>query len=234
MTLQNYSEEGVYIDSLVQIMTLNQNGCKYEIEGLVGVFGWTLTDNTEYYGDLILAGGELNLNGYTLTVHGDLIANQGNININGGNLTIQGNLRLQEISEKGESLEYNTTNSKLMMKADKASYLTVKGDTYISTKQDLSKELIYGYISFKGNVSVENLENTDYGISTGERITVYIEGDQPQTVDGGIRFIAGKLYLNNSTGITLKGNVGAYDQVYDCGNGIEGSCIFYDKTTAIG
>ena len=234
LTLQNYSEEGVYIDSLVQIMTLNQNGCKYEIEGLVGVFGWTLTDNTEYYGDLILAGGELNLNGYTLTVHGDLIANQGNININGGNLTIQGNLRLQEISEKGESLEYNTTNSKLMMKADKASYLTVKGDTYISTKQDLSKELIYGYISFKGNVSVENLENTDYGISTGERITVYIEGDQPQTVDGGIRFIAGKLYLNNSTGITLKGNVGAYDQVYDCGNVIEGSCIFYDNTTAIG
>lgn len=235
LTLQNYSPEGVYIDAPCHISNLIQNDCRYQIEGLLGEFGWTLTEDTVYEGDLILAGGTLNLNGHRLDVTGDFVLNQGNLNLNGGTLTVYHDFRMQEIKLVDEEAAYTPTSSYMVM--DKAgSKLCVKGDTYLSSKADHSSRVKDGSMEFQGDVIETGLENTDYGFVTGKNVFVYLTGTGKQTVDTGIRLDVGCLRFDNMSadGVTINGSIGVLQNVDDSGRTIHGCCTIYGGAVVIG
>ncbi|MCM1467360.1 MAG: PKD domain-containing protein, partial [Alistipes sp.] len=80
VTVRNTSEEGMFINQPVSCKDFtNETNCKitYGQEG--GVYGWTLRQDTVIYGDLNLVGGNLDLNGYRLTVTGNFYQNGGKI-----------------------------------------------------------------------------------------------------------------------------------------------------------
>lgn len=235
LELQNHSSEGVYIDAPCHIEKLIQNNCRYQIEGLLGEFGWTLTEDTVYEGDLILAGGLLDLNGYKLDVTGDLILNQGNININGGTLTIQNDFRMQTMEIVDEEVQYTTTDAYIVM--DKTgSKLCVKGDTYLSSKADFSCFIKNGVLEFQGDVTETGLQNTNYGFVTGKSVEVYLTGNEKQTIDTGVRLDVGCLRINNTSvdGVVINGSIGVLKDVYDYGKTVHGCCTLYDGASVNG
>lgn len=71
--LSNYSEDGVYSESIFGRDELIRNGCKIYYAGISGEYGRTLQEDTVVEGDLRLTEDTLDLNGHTLTVTGDFI-----------------------------------------------------------------------------------------------------------------------------------------------------------------
>ena len=93
--LRNYSEEGVYSETVFTRTELIRNGCRLTYGALEGEFGWTLEENQVWEGDLVLLDDVLDLNGHELTIKGDLVQTAGEIRISGGRLIVEGDYRIQ-------------------------------------------------------------------------------------------------------------------------------------------
>ncbi len=111
ITFNNTSEDGIEIKNSFNYAELvNESGCKV-IFANGGTVGETLSADKIVDGDYILAMGELDLNGHTLTINGDFIQAGGEVKINNGKLVVNGNYRIQtrKTSEDGtESYDYST------------------------------------------------------------------------------------------------------------------------------
>lgn len=73
---------------------MNESGCKVTFAN-GGTVGETLSEDKVVDGDYILAMGELDLNGHTLTINGDFIQAGGEVKINNGKLVVNGDYRIQ-------------------------------------------------------------------------------------------------------------------------------------------
>ena len=177
LELNNNSEEGVFFDKVVQKNELIRNGCRLRYGNLAGEFGWTLTDDQEIDGDLIIIDDELDLNGHTLHVGGDLIQMSGNININGGELIIDGDYRMQTI----EDGEYAISASSLTM-TNEDDKVTVNGDYYVSSSVDNKGRLTNGALTLNGNfyITKESNDNAFYGTDS---FKVVLGGEFDKTID---------------------------------------------------
>lgn len=113
--IKNYSDEGVCFETPVLYTELIDNGCKIT-QGSEAVSGWTLTDDETVDGNLNLANGVLDLNGYRLTVNGDLIQSGGTVFVNGGELCVLGDYRIQ--SKRGDVYNNSLGILKMTNEAD--------------------------------------------------------------------------------------------------------------------
>ena len=95
LELENTSDEGIYCDGAIYARVINTKGCNIDLNVEKGQVGWLLEENMIYEGDLVLMAGELDLNGYTLSVTGDLIQVGGMVNVNGGVLDVKGNYYIE-------------------------------------------------------------------------------------------------------------------------------------------
>ena len=96
LEIKNYSEDGVSFTSYLEVDSVIDNGCIMDFV-LPDVFIWKISNNETYEGDLNLAGGMLDLNGYDLVVTGDFIQSGGCINVNGGELIVEGDAKISKI-----------------------------------------------------------------------------------------------------------------------------------------
>ncbi|MBQ7045586.1 MAG: hypothetical protein IJN65_03735, partial [Clostridia bacterium] len=60
----------------------------------------TLTEDTAYR-NLEIAGGIVDLNGFTLTIYGDVLQPGGTIELNGGSMVVHGDYRIQSLDSDG-------------------------------------------------------------------------------------------------------------------------------------
>ncbi len=179
LEIKNYSDEGVYSDLPIPKNVLIRNGCKLTYGSIAGEFGWTLTGDETYEGDLILLDDELNLNGHTLTVNGNLIQLSGSVNTNGGNLVVKGDYRMQGV--EGDVSEENYTESTGIIYMKSGDKITVEGDVYYYSDNQLNggtleiKGSFYsGYFSAEEGTKVIFNGDKEQIIGDNSRTSVYI------------------------------------------------------------
>lgn len=112
--IENANAEGVYAPNGINCVMMNRNGHKVTTDQK-GEFGWKLTKDEVYEGDLYLISDELNLNGYTLHVKGNLIQSGGTVNVNNGELLVDGDYRIQSEVKKDGGTDYDKSLGTLLM-----------------------------------------------------------------------------------------------------------------------
>ncbi|MDE6208755.1 MAG: PKD domain-containing protein, partial [Lachnospiraceae bacterium] len=177
--LKNYSDYGVTTDSIISYADLIRNDCIYKIKGITGGYGFELTQDTVIDNDYYLIDGEINLNGYTLTVNGDLIQATGSVNINGGRLIVGGDYRLQ--SKTDTDGEYGDSYASLIMN-NEADSVCVYGDFYCDTRLDTTGSLTAGTLEVRGDFRVTDTYSNKGFVATGSHL-VLLSGDEEQTLE---------------------------------------------------
>lgn len=215
--LRNYSDEGIYCPNLFYKKQLIRNGCNIRYGDCEGEYGWTLTEDVTWDGDLIIIDDTLDLNGYTLTVTGDLVQMSGNVAINGGKLCVTGDYRLQSISSDGENETYGDCTARLVM--DKPEdCICVYGDMVLSQTISNKSLITDGTIELKGNLDIQK----DTFSMLGESMLV-MSGDDVQKITMPSAYteliITGFKYANTSDmPISISGKLSLYGTV-DTGEG---------------
>ncbi len=148
-------------------------------------------------GNLFLMQGELNLNGYTLTVHGDCIQPGGSMVINGGKLITEGDYRIQtrtaaegnapgETTDAGEGAlgevryEYDYSTGTLTM-TDSRDYVQVLGDFVTDSDKNHAGLLLDGVLEVQGNFTQLNTKG-NYSFHALQNHKVYLTGTAGRTV----------------------------------------------------
>ena len=143
-------------------------------------------------GNLFLMQGELNLNGYTLTVHGDCIQPGGSMVINGGKLITEGDYRIQTrtATEVGASEEgvgagengledvqydYDYSTGTLTMKNSK-DYVQVGGDFVTDSDKNHSGLLTNGVLEVAGDFTQLNTKS-NYNFNATSMHKLYLTGN---------------------------------------------------------
>lgn len=148
-------------------------------------------------GNLLLMQGELNLNGYTLTVHGDCIQPGGSMVINGGKLITDGDYRIQTrtaaevgASEEGggagenglESVQYDYDYSTgTLTMTDSRDYVQVFGDFVTDSDKNHTGLLSDGVLEVWGNFTQLNTKS-NYSFRASQNHKVYLTGTSGKTV----------------------------------------------------
>ena len=198
LILQNTSEDGVYVtDYLICQAIDNSAGTKVTFaDG--GILGYTLEADEVIEGDLLLSGGEMDLNGHTLTVKGDLIQSDGTMNLNGGSLDIEGNYYIAKHTEKPDgTYSYAVTGAKLIMAQEKER-VTVHKNLYTAFSDSTNMKCTDGTIELLGDFQVL------YGyFYMGQASTLLFNGvEQQKMTFNGSSVRLGGLALANEKGIT--------------------------------
>lgn len=137
LELQNYSDEGVEFSKRVTMDSFESNGCNY-------VFadgsreGWTLEEDEEIVGDLLLSGGALDLNGHKLTIEGSFNQTSGTVNVNGGELVVNGDYKIQNTGGNSNGV-LNMTNE--------SDTVTVTGSFVMQSTQSHQNRLTVGTLT---------------------------------------------------------------------------------------
>ena len=120
--------------------------------------GWTLEKSETIESDLVLIGGELNLNGHDLYIKGNLNHYCGTINLNGGTLIVDGNYKSVNENLSYGSYDYQKAlcigHLKMNQQSDK---MIVKGDFICGYWMGVSPnegDLTDGELSVEGDLRV--------------------------------------------------------------------------------
>lgn len=130
--------------------------------------------------ELVMTGGNLNLNGHTLTVSSNLIHSGGRITFNGGRLIVKGDYRRQtrEKDEEGKYIYGNANNDSYLNMYSLEDYFLIEGDFYESSGSYNS--LGGGCIELKGSFyQTDEASGTLYG--SGANVLL-LSGDEKQVV----------------------------------------------------
>lgn len=173
--VRNYSEEGVLIKKHIRKQLFLENGCHVTYEYLVSQTGWTLTEDSER-DFLVLGSGELNLNGYTLTIHTDFILAGGTLNVNGGKLIIKGDFNQQScwVDEKG-NLCYGEGEGILCMQNEN-DYVRVEQNYYFRTMEQKDGYLSDGLLEIWGDLC-QLSEGENGGFCATGNHTLWLNGN---------------------------------------------------------
>ena len=179
-------------------------------------------------GDYILAMGELDLNGHTLTINGDFIQAGGEVKINNGKLVVNGNYRIQtrKTSEDGtESYDYSTG---ILNMTNESDVVEVSGDFVMGSTKSHNGKLSAGTLTIGGDFTQQRYKDSDNFSASGSH-TVEFKGKIKQNIlfvsPSDSRFF--NLKVNNTNGVSLNSSVFAYGNVNDVNNSVCESGYLY-------
>ncbi len=177
LEIKNTGSEGVYASFPVNAdeITGNPSGIIYPVSGR---YGWTLEKDEETEGGLCLTGGELNLNGHTLTVHGDFDQYSGRLVLNGGTLKVEGNYGVQSyrFDENNEKV-YDYSAGSLVM-TNPADTVIVNGDFVMASIQSHEGRLTEGTMYIGGDF-IRKVKGSDQNFAaTGNHKVVFNGGEE--------------------------------------------------------
>ena len=140
-----------------------------------GTVGETLSADKVVDGDYILAMGELDLNGHTLTINGDFIQAGGEVKINSGKLVVNGNYRIQtkKATEDGkESYDYSTG---ILNMTNESDVVEVSGDFVMGSTKSHDGKLSAGTLTIGGDFTQQRYKDYDNFSASGSH-TVEFNG----------------------------------------------------------
>ena len=224
----NTSEDGIEVKNSFNYAELvNESGCKV-IFANGGTVGETLSADKVVDGDYILAMGELDLNGHTLTINGDFIQAGGEVKINSGKLVVNGNYRIQtkKATEDGkESYDYSTG---ILNMTNESDVVEVSGDFVMGSTKSHDGKLSAGTLTVGGNFTQQRYKDYDNFSASGSH-TVEFNGKIKQNIlfvsPSDSRFF--NLKVNNTNGVSLNSSVFAYGNVNDVNNSVCESGYLY-------
>lgn len=169
--IKNTSEEGIYAPNGINCSTLKRNGNKITTDQ-AGEFGWKLTKDETYEGDLTLIADELDLNGHTLRVTGNLLQPAGIININEGALIVEGDYRIQSEAEQTDgTLTYGESNGILEM-TKSGDRVMVEGAFVMGSIYSHAGRLTAGQMTVQGDFSAEKYKAEDNFAATDSHVLI--------------------------------------------------------------
>ena len=224
----NTSEDGIEVKNSFNYAELvNESGCKV-IFANGGTVGETLSADKVVDGDYILAMGELDLNGHTLTINGDFIQAGGEVKINSGKLVVNGNYRIQtkKATEDGkESYDYSTG---ILNMTNESDVVEVSGDFVMGSTKSHDGKLSAGTLTIGGDFTQQRYKDYDNFSASGSH-TVEFNGKIKQNIlfvsPSDSRFF--NLKVNNTNGVSLNSSVFAYGNVNDVNNSVCESGYLY-------
>lgn len=175
--LTNRSEKGVRSAYNINYNTLIRNGHDIYIGDSEPAYGFTLTEDTELYGDFYMTADTMDLNGYTLTINGDLIQAGGFMKINGGRLIVNGDYRLETRKLTADGYQYGDSNATLLMQ-NEADYIRVVGNLTDSSTIDHTGKLTEGTMEVLGDVTVNGAKS----YMPGDEHILILSGNGAQTI----------------------------------------------------
>ena len=228
ITFNNTSEDGIEIKNSFNYAELvNESGCKVTFAN-GGTVGETLSEDKVVDGDYILAMGELDLNGHTLTINGDFIQAGGEVKINNGKLVVNGDYRIQtrKNSEDGtESYDYSTG---ILNMTNESDVVEVSGDFVMGSTKSHDGKLSAGTLTIGGDFTQQRYKDYDNFSASGSH-TVEFNGKIKQNIlfvsPSDSRFF--NLKVNNTNGVSLNSSVFAYGNVNDVNNSVCESGYLY-------
>ena len=169
----NTSEDGIEIKNSFNYAELvNESGCKV-IFANGGTVGETLSADKVVDGDYILAMGELDLNGHTLTINGDFIQAGGEVKINSGKLVVNGNYRIQtkKATEDGkESYDYSTG---ILNMTNESDVVEVSGDFVMGSTKSHDGKLSAGTLTVGGNFTQLSYNARNNFVASGSHKVIF-------------------------------------------------------------
>ena len=203
LILQNTSGEGVYISDYLICQSIDNTAGTRVTFADGGILGYTLEADEVIDGDLVLSGGEMDLNGHTLTVMGDLIQSDGSMSLNGGSLDVEGNYYIAKRTEQSDgTYSYAGTGAKLVM-AQEQERITVHKNLYTAFANSSNMECTDGTIELLGDFQV--LSGYFY---MGQDSTILFNGvEQQELTYSSFNVRLGGLTLVNEKGITYSSNL---------------------------
>jgi len=223
--LCNTDAEGVCFNSLFYSGTMDFGSSVYTMGESAGVYGYILTEDETYEGDMQFSGGELDLNGHVLTVNGNLIQNGGRIRLNGGTLKVNGNY-----SQSSEAATLDMT--------DELDEMIVGGDFTYSKGYEIQESITNGRLEIKGNMDLGSSATGNYAWGMSG-LTLVFSGERDQkiniygaiTIESIINRNTAKVTLSNQSGkaVTVTGSL--TDEIQK--NNILGSVIRIQEESQI-
>ena len=235
ITFNNTSEDGIEIKNSFNYAELvNESGCKVTFAN-GGTVGETLSEDKVVDGEYVLAMGELDLNGHTLTINGDFIQAGGEVKVNSGKLVVNGNYRIQtrKTSEDGtESYDYSTG---ILNMTNESDTVEVSGDFVMGSTRSHNGKLSAGTLTIGGDFTQLYYRDYDNFSASGSH-TVEFNGKIKQNISfaslNGPRFF--NLKVNNTKGVSLNSVVYAYGNVNDVNNSVSGNgCLYIAKLSQL-
>ena len=169
----NTSEDGIEVKNSFNYAELvNESGCKV-IFANGGTVGETLSADKVVDGDYILAMGELDLNGHTLTINGDFIQAGGEVKINSGKLVVNGNYRIQtkKATEDGkESYDYSTG---ILNMTNESDVVEVSGDFVMGSTKSHDGKLSAGTLTVGGNFTQLSYNARNNFVASGSHKVIF-------------------------------------------------------------
>ena len=224
--ITNSSDDGVIVDGYFNCSTLECSEGKISLATGESI-GATLTEDTVYDESFYLGAGELNLNGYTLTINGDLIQSGGTVNVNGGKLIVNGDYRIQtESTDDSTEKSYSASTGYLKM-TNENDTVTVNSDFITSSTNDHTGYLTNGTMYIKGDFT--QLKTNSYtNFKATDNHKVVFNGENTQTINfansGSNYSCFAKLEFANSSeaGITISDNTTVITEISNGSSKVKG------------
>ncbi len=232
--IENTNAEGVYAPNGINCVTMNRNGHKVTTDQK-GEFGWKLTKDEVYEGDLYLISDELNLNGYTLHVKGNLIQSAGTVNVNNGELLVDGDYRIQSEVKKDGGTDYDKSLGTLLMNHEDDRVM-VNGSFVMGSIYSHNGKLIAGMLSVKGDFGAVKYKAADNLVTTGTHLLV-LDGSEEQRVNlsdpsfYNMRIANVRMENKRNEGIVFEKNVPVTGNVDQQGGRAKGDLLINQTTT---
>ncbi|KNY30077.1 fibronectin type III domain-containing protein [Pseudobacteroides cellulosolvens] len=175
LEIKNTSAEGVLFTTLFNCENFVDNMSKASFfDG--GVKGWRLNGDQTIEGDLSLAAGTLDLNGYTLNIKGSLRQSGGNVFVNNGKLIIDKDYSL--VGEKDtNSKPYSTGMLKMLLPKD---IVLVGGNFTTFSIHNHEGLLTEGVLEVKGDIYQKNGSTGNFTSSNNHKVV--LSGEKPQNI----------------------------------------------------
>lgn len=199
--LKNTSKEGIVLTEPLNAENIKRNNTKltYGLEN--EIYGWTLTEDQIYEGDLYLISDELNLNGHKLEVTGDIVQLGGEINVNKGEFVVDGDYCLANRQKNGVEYTYSKSNGKLFMKnAEDKVY--IKGDFISGSICTYNEQINNGKIYLDGNLIQKNFKPR-YGFSLYEDSELILTSGHTHNITGTMTIA--NLYIEEDSYVNIEG-----------------------------
>ena len=232
--IENTNVEGVYAPNGINCVTMNRNGHKVTTDQK-GEFGWKLTKDEVYEGDLYLISDELNLNGYTLHVKGNLIQSAGTVNVNNGELLVDGDYRIQSEVKKDGGTDYDKSLGTLLMNHED-DRVVVNGSFAMGSIYSHNGKLTAGVLSVKGDFGAVKYKAADNLVTTGTHLLV-LDGSEEQRVNlsdpsfYNMRIANVRMENKRNEGIVFEKNVPVTGNVDQQGGRAKGYLLINPTTT---
>lgn len=148
-----------------------------------------LNQDMETYGNVILTGGTLDLNGHTLTVHGNILQRGGTMYINNGTLRVDGDYEIVgsvEVDSLGnkkyQNFYFGQYISACLKMECPQDLIEVGGDFAMCSNESDDKYLTAGTIKIGGNFTQIDDNTGSHGFSASGNHKVIFNGTRQQSI----------------------------------------------------